>query len=139
MANRYKRKDILEGLFAMMSDIVDEVYTTNRPDVKTSTDTWAAILLPYGINAGSSIHNAAFVRIQLFYKDRKNGIENVDSGEDIADQTINAIKTQLVEGGTYGHLMTCNEEPRVLYFKSDHMGYHVISIQFRVIISFINN
>lgn len=139
MANRFKRKAILEALFTMMSDIVEEVYTTERPNVKDTTRTWAVVGLPYGINAKTSITNDAFARIQLFYKDREKGIENVDLGEELVDKTIEAMKRDLVAGGRYESLMTCNEEPRVLYFKSDNMGYHAIAFQFKVIIRFINN
>lgn len=139
MANRYKRKEILEALYTMMLDIVPEVYTTDRPVVKDTSEQWAVVGLPYGINAESSIHNYAHARIQLFYKDNNNGIENVNSGEELVDKTIAAINEQLVEGGRYGDFITCNKEPRVVYFKSDHMGYHAIAIQFELIISFINN
>ena len=139
MANRFKRKAILEALLTMMSDIVEEVYTTERPNVKDTTRTWAVVGLPYGINAKTSITNDAFARIQLFYKDREKGIENVDLGEELVDKTIEAMKRDLVAGGRYESLMTCYEEPRVLYFKSDNMGYHAIVIQFKVIIRFINN
>ena len=139
MANRFKRKAILEALFTMMSDIVEEVYTTERPNVKDTTRTWAVVSLPYGINAKTSITNDAFARIQLFYKDREKGIENVDLGEELVGKTIEAMKRDLVAGGRYESLMTCNDEPRVLYFKSDNMGYHAIVIQFKVIVSFINN
>lgn len=139
MANRFKRKEILKAFFDMMSDIVEEVHTTDRPTVKDSTKSWAVVSLPYGINAKTSINNDANARIQLFYKDRENGIENVDAGEELVDKTLNAMKRDLVAGGRYESLMTCNDEPRVIYFKSDHMGYHAIVIQFKVIISFINN
>jgi hypothetical protein len=139
MANRYKRKEILEALYTMMLDVVPEVYTTDRPAVKDSSSQWAIVSLPYGINAESSVHNYAFARIQLFYKDRENGIENVASGEELVDKTLEAMGEQLVEGGRYGDFMTCNKEPRVIYFKSDHMGYHAIAIQFELIISFLNN
>lgn len=138
MANRYKRKEILQALFTMMQGVVGEVYTTNRPTTKDPTQDWAVVKLPYGINAESSITNNAYAQIQLFYKDRQNGIENVNGGEVLIDNTIAAIKEQLVAGGTYGHFMTCNEEPRVMYFKSDFMGYHAVVIQFQLIISFIN-
>ena len=139
MANRYRRKDILEALYTMMSEIVGEVYTTNRPTEKAPTQDWAVVKLPYGINADSSIHNTAYAQIQLFYKDRQNGIENVNRGEELIDATVNTIKRDLVAGGRYESLMTCNEEPRPMYFKSDYMGYHAIVIHFKLIISFINN
>lgn len=139
MANRYKRKEILDALYQMMLDVTPEVYTTDRPTVKDSSLQWSIVGLPYGINAESSIHNNAMVRIQLFYKDRSNGVEHVDSGEELIEKTISVIKRDLVEGGRFSNFITCNEEPRVIYFKSDNMGYHAIAIQFRIIISFINN
>lgn len=139
MANRYKRKDILEALYTMMSEVVSEVYTTNRPTEKAPTQDWAVVKLPYGINAETSITNTAYAQIQLFYKDRQNGIEHVDNSEELIDKTIEVIKRDLVAGGRYGHLMTCNEEPRLMYFKSDYMGYHAVVIHFPLIISFINN
>lgn len=139
MANRYKRKEILEALYTMMLDVVPEVYTTDRPTVKDTSEQWAIVSLPYGINAESSIHNYAHARIQLFYKDRDNGIENVVSGEELVDKALAAMNEQLVEGGRYGDFITCNKEPRIIYFKSDYMGYHAIAIQFELIISFINN
>lgn len=123
----------------MMLDVVPEVYTTDRPTVKDTSEQWAIVSLPYGINAESSIHNYAHARIQLFYKDRDNGIENVVSGEELVDKALAAMNEQLVEGGRYGDFITCNKEPRIIYFKSDYMGYHAIAIQFELIISFINN
>lgn len=123
----------------MMLDVVPEVYTTDRPTVKDTSEQWAIVSLPYGINAESSIHNYAHARIQLFYKDRDNGIENVGSGEELVDKALAAMNEQLVEGGRYGDFITCNKEPRIIYFKSDYMGYHAIAIQFELIISFINN
>ena len=65
MANRFKRKEVLNALFTMMSDIVEEVYTTERPNVKDTTQNWAVVSLPYGINAETSTLNYAFARIQL--------------------------------------------------------------------------
>lgn len=139
MAERFNIEDVKEALYTMMTDIVDEVYTNDRPEVKDTTQTWAIVSLPYGINAESSILDNAMARITLFYKNRERGIENNNLCKQIRLATLNAIRTQLVEGGRYGHLMTCNMEPRVFSFKSDYMGYHSIAIQFRLIIRFINN
>lgn len=139
MAERFNIEDVKEALYTMMSELVDEVFTTDRPTVKESTRTWAIVSLPYGINASSQITDYAFARIQLFYKDRENGIENNNLCKEIRLSILQAIRTQLSEGGRYSHMMTCNEEPRVLYFKSDNMSYHAIAIQFKLIISFINN
>ena len=139
MANRFKRKEVLEALLKLMSNVVQEVYTTVRPTVKETSKNWAVVSLPYGINASTSTLNYAHARIQLFYKDRENGIENVNAGEELIDKTIEAMDRDLSVGGRFAHLMTCNDQPRVLYFKSDHMGYHSVVIQFKLIISFINN
>lgn len=139
MAERFNFEDVEEALMSMMSDIVDEVYADDRPVVKDTTQTWAVVSTPYGINAESSITDNAMARITLFYKNRERGIANKTLCKQIRLATLNAIRTQLVEGGRYGHLMTCNMEPRVFSFKSDHMGYHSIAIQFRLIIRFINN
>lgn len=139
MAERFNIEDVKEALYEMMTGIVDEVHTNDRPTVKETTDTWAIVSLPYGINASSSITDYAFARIQLFYKNRENGIENNNLCKEIRLGTLAAIRRDLSEGGRYSNLMTCNDEPRVLYFKSDHMGYHAIAIQFKVIIKFLNN
>ena len=61
--------------------------------------------------------------------------ENLTEEQEVVVKKRNALCLKLDAQGQ----LTCNDEPRVLYFKSDNMGYHAIVIQFKVIISFINN
>lgn len=134
MSNRYRHMEVLSALCSMLHSVCEEVYTTNRPTVKDSTEKFVVVRLPQGISPESDLHNTAYVQLQLFYKDRANGIEHVNRGEEMVESSINSIKTYLVQGGLYGGMMRCNEEPVLLPSSSDGMGYHSVIIQFKIVI-----
>lgn len=134
MANRYKRSDVLRALCNMMQGVGEEVYTSNRPTVKDTTEKFVVVRLPQGISPESDLHNTAYVQLHLYYKDRVNGIEHVERGEEMTEDAISSIKRDLVKGGAYGDWLRCNEEPVQLEAKSDSMGYHVCVIQFKIVI-----
>ena len=127
MANRYKRKDVLTALRAMVVPICSEVYTSNRETVKTSSNQFVIIRLPQGIIPYADTHNTAYVQFQLFAKDISNGVESIERMENLIEGISGLFPFNT-------SLMSCNSKPLQLESKSDGMGYHSIIMQFRIVI-----
>lgn len=127
MANRYKRKDVVTALTEMVKTFCDEVHTSNRETVKTSSNQFVIVKMPQGILPYADTHNTAYVQFHLFAKDISNGVESITRME------------ELVEGASAlfpfnTELMSCNDRPMMLESKPDGMGYHSVIMQFRIII-----
>lgn len=127
MANRYKRKDVLSALRAMIVPICADVHTSNRETVKTTSKQFVIIKLPQGIEPYADTHNVCYVQFHLFVKDISNGVESIERMENLID-SVSALFPFNTD------LMSCNEKPLLLASKSDGMGYHSSVMQFKIII-----
>ncbi len=127
MANRYKRQAVLAELRNKVLTKCNEVYTTNREAVKTSSNQFVVIRLPQGIDPYADTHNTAYVQFNLFAKDANNGVEMVSRLETLIDGM-----SELFPFNT--ELISCNDTPLVLDSKSDGMGYHSVIMQFKIVI-----
>lgn len=127
MANRYKRKDVLDALRKMVLPICSEVHTANRETVKTTSNQFVIIKLPQGIEPYADTHNTAYAQLHLFAKDVANGIESVDRMESLIDGCSGLFPFNT-------SLMSCNEKPLLTDAKSDGMGYHSCVMQFKIVI-----
>lgn len=127
MANRYKRQAVLSALVNMVKPICNDVHTSNRETVKTSSTQFVIIRLPQGITPYADTHNTAYVQFHLFAKDVSNGVESISRLESLIDgiSTLFPFNTEL---------MSCNDKPIQTDSKSDGMGYHSIIMQFRLVI-----
>ena len=127
MANRYNRKAVMEQLREMILPICDDVHTSSRETVKTSSNKFVIIKMPQGITPYADTHNTAYVQFHLFAKDISNGVESLQRMEELIDgiSTLFPFNTEL---------MSCNEKPLQLESKSDGMGYHSIIMQFKIVI-----
>ena len=127
MENRYKRKDVLLALRNMILPICNEVHTSNRETVKTSSNQFVIIKMPQGITPYADTHNTAYVQLHLFAKDISNGVESIDRMENLVDACCGLFPFNT-------ELMSCNEKPLLLESKSDGMGYHSSVMQFKIVI-----
>ena len=127
MANRYKRKEVVTALTEMVKTFCEEVHTSNRETVKTTSNQFVIVKMPQGIQPYADTHNTAYVQFHLFAKDITNGIESITRME------------ELIEGASAlfpfnTEIMSCNDTPVQLESKSDGMGYHSVIMQFRIVI-----
>ena len=127
MANRYKRKDVLDALRKMVLPICSEVHTSNRETVKTTSKQFVIIKLPQGIEPYADTHNTAYVQFQLFAKDVANGVESVERMESLIDGISGLFPFNT-------SLISCNETPFLTDSKTDGMGYHSSVMQFKIVI-----
>ena len=127
MANRYKRKDVMEALRNMVLPICPDVHTSNRETVRTTSDTFVIIRMPQGIEPYADTHNTAYVQFHLFAKDIANGVESLQRMEDLVDSV-----SALLPFNT--KLMSCNDTPLLTESKPDGMGYHSSILQFKIVI-----
>lgn len=127
MANRYKRKDVMEALRNMIVPICPDVHTSNRETVKTSSDKFVIIKMPQGIDPYADTHNTAYVQFHLFAKDIANGVESLQRMEDLVDSVSNLLPFNT-------ELMSCNDIPVLTESKTDGMGYHSSILQFKIVI-----
>ena len=111
----------------MVKPICNDVHTSNRETVKTSSTQFVIIRLPQGITPYADTHNTAYVQFHLFAKDVSNGVESISRLESLIDgiSTLFPFNTEL---------MSCNDKPIQTDSKSDGMGYHSIIMQFRLVI-----
>lgn len=127
MANRYKRKDVMEALRNMIVPICPDVHTSNRETVKTSSDKFVIIKMPQGIDPYADTHNTAYVQFHLFAKDIANGVESLQRMEELVDSVSNLLPFNT-------ELMSCNDIPVLTESKTDGMGYHSSVLQFKIVI-----
>lgn len=127
MANRYKRKDVMEALRNMIVPICPDVHTSNRETVKTSSDKFVIIKMPQGIDPYADTHNIAYVQFHLFAKDIANGVESLQRMEELVDSVSNLLPFNT-------ELMSCNDIPVLTESKTDGMGYHSSVLQFKIVI-----
>ena len=129
MANRYNRQAVLTALRNKVLTVCNEVYTSNRETVKTSSNQFVVIRLPQGIDPYADTHNMAYVQFQLFAKDVSNGVEGVARMETLVD----GISTLFPFNDGF---ISCNDTPIMLASQSDGMGYHSIIMQFQIVIKY---
>lgn len=127
MANRYRRKEVLQELWTKALTVCDKVYTTSRPTATDKMDRFIVVRLPQGIDPYADTHNIAYVQIICFVKDRQGGIENVNAEEEMVEGITSLLPFN-------DALMSCNDKPVVLDSKSDGMGFHSVIVQFKVVI-----
>lgn len=127
MANRYKRKEVLEELYAKALTVCNNVFLTSRPTATDKMDKFIVVRLPQGIDPYADTHNIAYAQMVCFARDRQGGIEN----ENVMEQMIDGVSALFPFNDA---LMSCNNTPTVLASISDGMGFHSTIIQFKVVI-----
>lgn len=127
MANRYKRKEVVTALTEMVKTFCDEVHTSNRETVKTTSNQFVIVKMPQGIQPYADTHNTAYVQFHLFAKDISNGVESITRMDDLIEGASGLFPFNT-------ELMSCNDTPIQLESKSDGMGYHSVIMQFRIVI-----
>ena len=127
MANRYKRKEVLQALYTKASTVCDKVFTSSRPTATDKMDEFIVVRLPQGIDPYADTHNIATVQMNCFVRDRQGGIAR----EDMIEEMIEGVTALLPFNDT---LMSCNDTPLILGTVSDGMGFHSVIIQFKIVI-----
>lgn len=127
MANRYKRKEVLQALYTKASTVCDKVFTSSRPTATDKMDEFIVVRLPQGIDPYADTHNIATVQMNCFVRDRQGGIAR----EDVIEEMIEGVTALLPFNDT---LMSCNDTPLILGTVSDGMGFHSVIIQFKIVI-----
>ncbi len=127
MANRYKRKEVLQALYTKASTVCDKVFTSSRPTATDKMDEFIVVRLPQGIDPYADTHNIAVVQMNCFVRDRQGGIAR----EDVIEEMIEGVTALLPFNDT---LMSCNDTPLILGTVSDGMGFHSVIIQFKIVI-----
>lgn len=127
MANRYKRKEVLQALYAKASAVCDKVFTSSRPTATDKMDEFIVVRLPQGIDPYADTHNIAVVQMNCFVRDRQGGIAR----EDVMEEMIEGITALTPFNDS---LMSCNDTPLILNTVSDGMGFHSTIIQFKIVI-----
>jgi hypothetical protein len=127
MANRYKRKEVLQELYNKAKTVCDKVYTSSRPSATDKMNKFIVVRLPQGIDPYADTHNIAYAQMNCFVRDRQGGVENNDLLEELIDGVVNLLPFD-------DALMSCNDKPVILDTKSDGMGFHSTIIQFKLVI-----
>lgn len=127
MANRYKRQDVLQGLYNKALTVCDKVFTSSRPTATDKMDKFIVVRLPQGIEPYADTHNVAYVQMICFVRDRQGGVENVNILEEMVDGVTSLLPFN-------DSLMSSNDKPLVFGASSDGMGFHSVTIQFRIVI-----
>lgn len=127
MANRYKRKEVLQALYTKASTVCDKVFTSSRPTATDKMDEFIVVRLPQGIDSYADTHNIAVVQMNCFVRDRQGGIAR----EDVMEEMIEGITALTPFNDS---LMSCNDTPLILNTVSDGMGFHSTIIQFKIVI-----
>jgi hypothetical protein len=127
MANRYKRKEVLQALYTKASTVCDKVFTSSRPTATDKMDEFIVVRLPQGIDPYADTHNIAVVQMNCFVRDRQGGIAR----EDVMEEMIEGITALTPFNDS---LMSCNDTPLILNTVSDGMGFHSTIIQFKIVI-----
>lgn len=127
MANRYKRKEVLQALRTKASTVCDKVFTSSRPTATDKMDEFIVVRLPQGIDPYADTHNIAVVQMNCFVRDRQGGIAR----EDVMEEMIEGITALIPFNDS---LMSCNDTPLIPNTVSDGMGFHSTIIQFKIVI-----
>lgn len=127
MANRYKRKEVLQALYTKASTVCDKVFTSSRPTATDKMDEFIVVRIPQGIDPYADTHNIAVVQMNCFVRDRQGGIAR----EDVIEEMIEGITALTPFNDS---LMSCNDTPLILNTVSDGMGFHSTIIQFKIVI-----
>ena len=127
MANRYKRKEVLQALYTKASTVCDKVFTSSRPTATDKMDEFIVVRLPQGIDPYADTHNIAVVQMNCFVRDRQGGIAR----EDVMEEMIEGITALTPFNDS---LMSRNDTPLILNTVSDGMGFHSTIIQFKIVI-----
>jgi len=123
----FKRKLVLAELYNKAKEVCDKVYTSSRPTATDKMDKFIVVRLPQGIRPYSDTHNTAYAQIIVFVRDKQGGVEDVDSEETLIESITSIFPLD-------DSLISVNDAPILLETKSDGMGFHSTTIQFRVVI-----
>ena len=126
MANRYKRKDVLQELETKAAMFSSNVFST-RPSATDQMGDFVVVRLPQGILPYADTHNTAYVQMICFVRDKQGGRENIERMEELIDGITSIVPFN-------DALMSCNDIPVVLETKSDGMCFHSTIIQFKIVI-----
>lgn len=122
MANRFKRKEILQTICNRIGTICSNVYPNTRPSATDRMDSFVVVRLPLGVRPASDIHNYSTIQLQCYVRDKKSGVENVSAEEELIDNVLEVMHFS-------DSLMNCCHTPVILDSKSDGMGFHSTIIQ----------
>ncbi len=128
MANRYKRKEVLQALCLKAATVCEKVFPNSRPSATEQMGQFIVVRLPQGIYPYADTHNTAYVQMICYVRDKQSG-EDVTREEALIDGISSLVPFN-------DSLMSCNDTPRILVSKSDGMGFHSTVIQFKIVIKF---
>ncbi len=125
---RFRRKDILQQLYAAVDGISSKTYVTSRPTaVQEGMADFCVVRISQPIIDRGATYQDTYGQISLFARDRSNGIERCDRLDEMAQAVTELfpIVTDLFSA----------TDPRLLPGGSDELGFHSVIIQFRVTIN----
>ena len=119
---------VLLDLWNRAQNVSSNVYTSSRPSATDQMDDFVVVSLPQGITPYSDTHDTAYVQMSCYVRDRQGGVENVN----VIGRMVDAVRALLPFNDD---LLTANtDKPLQLPSKSDGMGFHSTTLQFKILV-----
>lgn len=124
----FKRMELLKQLVEAVKDVGDDVFVTSRPPATQESMTkFVVVRLPQAIQDRGATYQDTYCQINVFAKDRANGLERTD--------VLEAMQTAVLEKFPIVTELFSAISPRLLPGGSDGLGFHSVIIQAKLIIN----
>lgn len=121
-------KNVMLDLWNKALTVSNNAFTSSRPSATDQMGDFVVVSLPQGITPYSDTHDTAYVQMACYVRDRQGGIENVPKMGELVDKVRALIPFS-------DELLTCNQDkPIQLQSKSDGMGFHSTTLQFKILV-----
>lgn len=140
----FNRSAVLQDLYTRCLDVVSENVYVNRPKALQQRVTdFCLVRLPRGLRRYSSICATGWGTISCFAADKANGFENTTKLQEMVDKITKGYTDDddvyhkpLIP---YQCSLYTAANPRLFDSGTDQLGFHSITIQFRIVVKDMEN
>ena len=125
MSVRFDRLGILEELVGMMADISSNVFVTGRPNASEEQMQDFVVVALTGSMNDRNAYGDSHIRIDVFAKNRKGGIEPTDKLEEMQRLVFDKFPMVNDKFTTY--------KPTLIAGGDDGLGFHYLMITAKIV------
>lgn len=125
MSIRFDRMGILKKLVDSMADVSKNVFVSDRPNATTEQMNDFVVVALIGAMNDRNAYGDSNIRIDIFAKDRKGGIEATDKLEEMQLKVFEKFPMVNDKFTTY--------KPRLIAGGDDGIGFHYLMITAKIV------
>lgn len=125
MSVKFDRLGILKTLYGSMADVSEHVFVSDRPNATTEQMNDFVVVALTGAMTDRNAYGDSNIRIDVFAKDRKGGLEATDKLEEMQLKVFDKFPMVNDKFTTY--------KPRLIAGGDDGLGFHYLMITAKIV------